>query len=159
MSLIHLINGLSFTVSSYCTTYIYNISSLFCIASPTQPYLCILHIDQNEKLVMFGVVHVLAVDGYSKKIVSLVTMPRKNCVVIYDHNVSVSKLFFTNLYTTDSFCNYLLIVKLSVYLAFGSNLELTMEQSGLSPCLCRNDCPVYAMIQQLHHIYRHLQPR
>ncbi len=44
-----------------------------------------LHIDQNEKLVMFGVVHVLAVDGYSKKIVTLVTMPRKNCVVIYDH--------------------------------------------------------------------------
>ena len=38
-----------------------------------------LHIDQNEKNIMFGVVHILAIDGYSSKIVSLVSMPRKNC--------------------------------------------------------------------------------
>ena len=44
-----------------------------------------LHVDQNEKIVMFGVVHILAIDGYSGKIVSLVSMPRKNCVLIYDH--------------------------------------------------------------------------
>ena len=44
-----------------------------------------LHIDQNEKLVMYGVTHVCAVDGYSKKIVSFITMPVKNNVEIYTH--------------------------------------------------------------------------
>ncbi|XP_016115144.1 uncharacterized protein [Sinocyclocheilus grahami] len=34
-----------------------------------------LHLDQNEKLGMFGVTHVLAVDGYSSKIVANATMP------------------------------------------------------------------------------------
>ena len=59
-----------------------------------------LHIDQNEKNITFGVVHmkpmrlsyyynhlwqgyILAIDGYSSKIVSLVSMPRKNCVIDY----------------------------------------------------------------------------
>lgn len=42
-----------------------------------------LHFDQNEKLVMFGVVHVLAVDGYSRKIVGFSTMPKKNPITIY----------------------------------------------------------------------------
>lgn len=44
-----------------------------------------LHIDQNEKISMFGVTHILAVDGYSGKIMSLVTMPVKNCALIYTH--------------------------------------------------------------------------
>ena len=44
-----------------------------------------LHIDQNEKLVMFGVTHICAVDGYSGKIVGFVTMPVKNNVEIYTH--------------------------------------------------------------------------
>ena len=43
-----------------------------------------LHIDQNEKLVGFGVTHVLARDGYSGKIVSFLTLPVKNNVAIYD---------------------------------------------------------------------------
>jgi len=43
-----------------------------------------LHMDQNEKLVMFGVVHVLAVDGYSSKIVAWNSMPVKNNLTIYD---------------------------------------------------------------------------
>ena len=34
---------------------------------------------------MFGVVHILAVDGFSGKVVSLVSTPRKNCVMIYEH--------------------------------------------------------------------------
>ena len=33
--------------------------------------------DQNEKLVMYGAVHVVAVDGYSRKVVGFATMPRK----------------------------------------------------------------------------------
>ena len=44
-----------------------------------------LHIDQNEKLVLFGVTHVCAVDGHSGKIVSFVTMPVKNNAIIYEH--------------------------------------------------------------------------
>ena len=42
-----------------------------------------LHVDQNEKLVMFGVTHICAVDGYSGMIVGFVTMPTKNNVLIY----------------------------------------------------------------------------
>ncbi|XP_030589956.1 uncharacterized protein LOC115783319 isoform X2 [Archocentrus centrarchus] len=43
-----------------------------------------LHLDQNEKLVMFGVTHVMAIDGFSKKIVSHSTMPVKNIIIIYE---------------------------------------------------------------------------
>ena len=44
-----------------------------------------LLVDQNEKLVMFGVTHMCAVDGYSRKVVGFITMPIKNCVEIYTH--------------------------------------------------------------------------
>lgn len=43
-----------------------------------------IHIDQNEKLVMFGVTHILAVDGYSSKVVAHTTMPVKNNLRIYE---------------------------------------------------------------------------
>ena len=43
-----------------------------------------IHIDQNEKLVMYGATHVLAVDGYSGYILGLITMPLKNNLIIYD---------------------------------------------------------------------------
>lgn len=33
---------------------------------------------------MFGITHVVAVDGYSRKIVGLITIPKKNPIVIYD---------------------------------------------------------------------------
>lgn len=42
-----------------------------------------LHLDQNEKLVMYGATHVAAIDGHSRYIVSLVTMPIKNNERIY----------------------------------------------------------------------------
>ena len=44
-----------------------------------------LHADQNEKLGMFGVTHVLAIDGYSRKVVGFVSMPVKNNIEIYKH--------------------------------------------------------------------------
>lgn len=44
-----------------------------------------LHVDQNEKLVMFGATHIAAIDGFSGKIVSFATMPVKNNVEIYKH--------------------------------------------------------------------------
>lgn len=43
-----------------------------------------LHVDQNEKLIMYGVTHICAVDGYSSKIVGFITLPIKNNYVIYD---------------------------------------------------------------------------
>ena len=43
-----------------------------------------LHIDQNEKLVMFEITHVCAVDGHSGKIVAFCNMPVKNNIVVYE---------------------------------------------------------------------------
>ena len=43
-----------------------------------------IHFDQNDKLVMYGIVHVAAVDGHSRKIVGFSTMPRKNPITIYN---------------------------------------------------------------------------
>jgi Na+-translocating ferredoxin:NAD+ oxidoreductase RnfG subunit len=43
-----------------------------------------LHIDQNEKLIVYGVTHVAAIDGYSGMIVGFVTMSVKNPIVLYD---------------------------------------------------------------------------
>ena len=42
-----------------------------------------LHIDQNEKLGMYGVTHVAAIDGRSSMIVFWTTMPLKNNLIIY----------------------------------------------------------------------------
>lgn len=44
-----------------------------------------LHLDQNEKLGMYGLTEVCACDGFSGKIVSFATMPVKNNVLIYEH--------------------------------------------------------------------------
>ena len=44
-----------------------------------------LHINQNEKLAMYGLTHVCASDGYSGKLVSFASMPVKNNSVIYEH--------------------------------------------------------------------------
>ena len=42
-----------------------------------------LHVDENEKLNMYGVIHIVAVDCYSRKIVAFVTLPNKNPISIY----------------------------------------------------------------------------
>ena len=44
-----------------------------------------VHVDQNEKLVMYGVTHVCAKDGYSGMVVGFITMPVKNNMEIYAH--------------------------------------------------------------------------
>uniref|UniRef100_A0A1X7V173 Integrase core domain-containing protein n=1 Tax=Amphimedon queenslandica TaxID=400682 RepID=A0A1X7V173_AMPQE len=43
-----------------------------------------LHVDQNEKLILFGVTLVMARDGFSGKIISYGVMPIKNNIAIYD---------------------------------------------------------------------------
>ena len=42
-----------------------------------------LHVDQNEKLEMYGVVHAVAIDGHSRYITCGATMSRKNNKIIY----------------------------------------------------------------------------
>lgn len=42
-----------------------------------------LHFDQNEKLVMYGAVHAVAIDGYSWNFVGFCTMRRKNAITIF----------------------------------------------------------------------------
>ena len=44
-----------------------------------------LHLDQNEKLEMYGVTYVAATDGYSRFIVAGATMSRKNNIKIYEN--------------------------------------------------------------------------
>ena len=44
-----------------------------------------IHMDQNEKLIRYGVTHVIAVDGFSGKIVAHTTMPVKNNLIIYEN--------------------------------------------------------------------------
>jgi hypothetical protein len=36
-----------------------------------------VNFDQNEKLAMYGVTHVMAVDGFSRKIVGMISIPLK----------------------------------------------------------------------------------
>ena len=43
-----------------------------------------MHIDQNEKLVRFGVTHVAASDGCSGKFLGINAMPVKNPILIYN---------------------------------------------------------------------------
>lgn len=54
-----------------------------------------LHIYQNEKLVMFGTVHVIARDGFSGKIVAHSTMPVKNNLTIYAEILKLVYIFLT----------------------------------------------------------------
>lgn len=42
-----------------------------------------LGLDQNEKLNRFGVTHILAVDGFNRKIVGLITIPQKNAIIAH----------------------------------------------------------------------------
>jgi len=44
-----------------------------------------LHVDQNEKLAMYGITHICARDGHSGFIVAFATMPVKNNLEIYEH--------------------------------------------------------------------------
>ena len=48
-----------------------------------------LHMDQNEKLAMYGLTEVSACDGYSGKIVAFATMPVKNNVLIYENVLGI----------------------------------------------------------------------
>ena len=56
-----------------------------------------LHCDQNEKLVNLEVTLVMAIDGYSRKVVAFITIPVKNAVSINKHlfrPLLISNVFF-----------------------------------------------------------------
>lgn len=42
------------------------------------------HADQNEKLAMYGVTQVAASDGYSGKLLGIISIPMKNNLTIYE---------------------------------------------------------------------------
>ena len=44
-----------------------------------------LHIDQNGKLVMYSIAHVITRDGYSRMVVAIATMPIKNNLSIFSY--------------------------------------------------------------------------
>ena len=59
-----------------------------------------LYVDQNEKLEIYGVVHVVAIDGHSRYMTFGATMPRKNNKVICAEVYSL----FTVLFLSHLFC-------------------------------------------------------
>ena len=60
-----------------------------------------IHYDQNEKLGMFGIVHVCAQDGFSGKADGHATMARKSNLVMYEEIHRLMITFFT--YKNDVF--------------------------------------------------------
>ena len=65
-----------------------------------------LHLDQNEKPVMYGITHICAVDGHTRMIVGFQTMCIKNNVEIY------RDLYRLAYYCT---CNYSYFLKLTLH--------------------------------------------
>ncbi|KAL7380022.1 hypothetical protein ABVT39_010110 [Epinephelus coioides] len=57
-----------------------------------------LHMDQNEKMAMFGVTYILAIDGYNGKLVDHAIMPKKKTTSSYMRMFTTSWLRF---YATD----------------------------------------------------------
>lgn len=53
-----------------------------------------IHLDQNEKLIHYGVTYMMARDGFSGKIVSTAVMPYKNNLIIYDEVYRAAVLEF-----------------------------------------------------------------
>lgn len=99
-----------------------------------------LHMDQNEKLAMFGATHVLAIDGFSSKIVSFSSMPIKNNLLIYEdvyRSVISMNLQFINIYYCNNinyyYHNYLSDLPL-LTMACGTKLEWIMERNFTYPC-------------------------
>ena len=62
-----------------------------------------LHVDQNEKLIMFGATHFIAVDGFSGMIVAYVTVPLKNNKMVYEH---IFRYTNTIIYNATIQCTY-----------------------------------------------------
>uniref|UniRef100_A0AAV2J347 Integrase core domain-containing protein n=1 Tax=Knipowitschia caucasica TaxID=637954 RepID=A0AAV2J347_KNICA len=107
-----------------------------------------IHLDQNEKLVMFGVTHVVAVDGYSSKIVAYATMPVKNNLTIYEEvyrpavathgmwdqvRVDHGKEFYLCLYMQEILSKYRFNVSRQPYAQTTSTKNLRVERIWPEP--------------------------
>ena len=78
-----------------------------------------VHFDQNEKLAMYGVTHVMAVDGFSRKIVGMISIPLKNPITIY-HILMRPLLIFEGLWQQirlDHGTEFVLVVAAQQYLS------------------------------------------
>ena len=111
-----------------------------------------IHIDQNEKLVIYGVTDICARDGFSGKVVEFVSMPIKNNVEIYNHLFWLVLLFFQCKHTNYFPCNT--IAQCCWNMASGTRSVFIRARSGYSCCLCKRSWHIYAMIQANHHIGR-----
>ena len=78
-----------------------------------------LHVDQNEKLCMFGVTHVLAIDGYSEKILSLISMPKKTAMLYINTYFDKLSLLFIGSVIHMIYVTHFLILNSELLSTFG----------------------------------------
>ena len=88
-----------------------------------------VNIDQNEKLVMYGVPHVAAVDGYSGLIAGLVTMPVKNPILVYD---MLYRYFLANRTRSPTLADQVITLR---YTDYGVSCESTTAVNGILCCM------------------------
>ena len=101
-----------------------------------------LHIDQNEKNVIFGVTHICAVDGFSRKIVVFTTMPIKIttlfmrpctgitlCTTSIKHAIYVLYILPSHVYVQVSV--YYCLDRSSATMECGINSGLIRRRSGI----------------------------
>ena len=87
-----------------------------------------VHIDQNEKLVLFGLTHVCAVDGYSGMIVGFATIPVKNNSLIYEHLYRWVSIHVHGIYCIQSLTIF--AEKWCCNMGSGTRYEQTKERNG-----------------------------
>lgn len=114
-----------------------------------------LHMDQNEKLVRFGVTHVAASDGYSGKLLGIVSMPVKNNIVIFDelyrYEYNFLRSFVFNIIT----CNRSIVLEHGLWdqvrVDSGREFGLVLHvQNWLSPLRTNTRRPPYVQTQSRH---------
>ena len=114
------------------------------------------HLDQNEKLIRYGVTHVMMVDGFSGLIVANTTMTIKNNLIIYEYIYR---------YLLDNNNLILLMLFLHIigmqlqHLDYAISCELTTAESFICPFTytVNSDKPLAQLIFQLS--IKHHQPR
>ena len=93
-----------------------------------------MHMDQNEKLVHYGVTYVMARDGYSGKLVGTAVMPRKNNKLIYEHVYRAATA--------------------ELILVYGINYEWIMEKSFFYHFTFKRGCALVVGITPFIHMFR-----
>lgn len=124
-----------------------------------------IHMDQNEKLNMFGVTHVIASDGYSGKILAYSTMPVKNNCIIYDEvyrkvcleyglfdtvRVDFGKEFFLSLYQQENLEAFRTNTDRQPYIQSSSKKNHAVERLWVE-INCRVNYPLKCALQNMEN--------